>query len=161
MKTLFENCNLGFQLSEAVGRNQLPSFPVEKKNSNTRFLRKAKSRWKIISSFRIPNCWNFSYFGAVNGFKLVSPSRLAVITKQPPDLTERDWDAGEYVEWRSQLVSMSSKYRVVFLTGPPLKMTKCQITCKSLQKSSKCQNFLRVSHLVIFRADQSKRPPCM
>ena len=23
-------------------------------------------------------------------------------------------------------------------------MTKCQITCKSLQKSSKCQNFLRV-----------------
>ena len=35
-------------------------------------------------------------------------------------------------------------------------MTKCQITCKSLQKSSKCQNFLRVWHLVIFRADQSK-----
>ena len=27
-------------------------------------------------------------------------------------------------------------YRVVFLTGPPLKMTKCQITCKSFQKSS-------------------------
>ena len=35
-------------------------------------------------------------------------------------------------------------------------MTKCQITCKSLQKSSKCQNFIRVWHLVIFRADQSK-----
>ena len=29
-------------------------------------------------------------------------------------------------------------------------MTKCQITCKFLQKSSKCQNFLRVWHLVIF-----------
>ena len=40
-------------------------------------------------------------------------------------------------------------------------MTKCQITCKSLQKSSKCQNFLRVWHLVIFRADQLKKPPCM
>ena len=39
-------------------------------------------------------------------------------------------------------------------------MTKCQITCKSLQKSSKCQNLLRVWHLVIFRADQLKRPPC-
>ena len=39
-------------------------------------------------------------------------------------------------------------------------MTKCQITCKSLQKSSKCQNFLRVWHLVIFRAEQSKKPPC-
>ena len=40
-------------------------------------------------------------------------------------------------------------------------MTKCQITCKFLQKSSKCQNFLRVWHLVIFRADQLKKPPCM
>ena len=39
-------------------------------------------------------------------------------------------------------------------------MTKCQITCKSLQKSSKCQNFLRVWHLVIFRAEQFKKPPC-
>ena len=39
-------------------------------------------------------------------------------------------------------------------------MTKCQITCKSLQKSSKCQNFLRVWHLVISRADQLKKPPC-
>ena len=40
-------------------------------------------------------------------------------------------------------------------------MTQCQITCKSLQKSSKCQNFLRVWHLVIFRADQLKKPPCI
>ena len=39
-------------------------------------------------------------------------------------------------------------------------MTKCQITCKSPQKSSKCQDFLRVWHLVIFRAEQSKKPPC-
>ena len=39
-------------------------------------------------------------------------------------------------------------------------MTKCQITCKSLQKSSKCQNFLRVWDLVIFWADQLKKPPC-
>ena len=39
-------------------------------------------------------------------------------------------------------------------------MTKCQITCKSLQKSSKCQNFLRVWHLVILRADQLKKPTC-
>ena len=35
-----------------------------------------------------------------------------------------------------------------------------QITCKSFQKSSKCQNFLRVWHLVILRADQLKKPPC-
>ena len=40
-------------------------------------------------------------------------------------------------------------------------MTKCQITCKSLQKSFKCQNFLRAWHLVIFRANQLKKPPCM
>ena len=48
-----------------------------------------------------------------------------------------------------------------FFNWSALKMTKCQITCKSLQKSSKCQNFLRVWHLVIFRADQLKKPPCM
>ena len=49
----------------------------------------------------------------------------------------------------------------VFFNWSALKMTKCQITCKSLQKSSKCQNFLRVWHLVIFRADQLKKPPCI
>ena len=38
-------------------------------------------------------------------------------------------------------------------------MTKCQITCRSHQKSSKCQNFLRVWHF--FRADQSKKPHCI
>ena len=42
----------------------------------------------------------------------------------------------------------------VFFNWSALKMTKCQITCKSLQKSSKCQNFLRVWYLVIFREDQ-------
>ena len=47
-----------------------------------------------------------------------------------------------------------------FFNWSALKMTKCQITCKSLQKSSKCQNFLRVWHIVIFRADQLKKPPC-
>ena len=41
-----------------------------------------------------------------------------------------------------------------FFNWSALKMTKCQITCKSLPKSSKCQNFLRVWHLVNFRADQ-------
>ena len=46
-----------------------------------------------------------------------------------------------------------------FFNWSALKMTKCQITCKSLQKSSKCQNFLRVWHLVIFRADQLKNHP--
>ena len=46
-----------------------------------------------------------------------------------------------------------------FFNWSALKMTKCQITCKSLQKSSKCQNFQRVWHLVIFRADQLKKPP--
>ena len=45
-------------------------------------------------------------------------------------------------------------YRVFFLLVRPKKWLKCQITCKSLQKSSKCQNFTRVWHLVIFRADQ-------
>ena len=49
----------------------------------------------------------------------------------------------------------------VFFDWSAPKMTKCQITCKSLQKSSKCQNFLRVCHLVIFRADQLKKPPCI
>ena len=44
-----------------------------------------------------------------------------------------------------------------FFNWSALKMIKCQITCKSLQKSSKCQNFLRVWHLVIFRADQLKK----
>ena len=48
-----------------------------------------------------------------------------------------------------------------FFNWSALKMTKCQITCKSLQKSSKCQNFLRVWNLVIFRADQLKKPPCI
>ena len=48
-----------------------------------------------------------------------------------------------------------------FFNWSALKMTKCQITCKSLQKSSKCQNFLRVWDLVIFRADQLKKPPCI
>ena len=33
-----------------------------------------------------------------------------------------------------------------FFNWSALKMTKCQITCKSLPKSSKCQNFLRVWH---------------
>ena len=41
-----------------------------------------------------------------------------------------------------------------------IRIYKCQITCESLQKSSKCQNFLRVWHLDIFRADQLKKPPC-
>ena len=48
-----------------------------------------------------------------------------------------------------------------FFNWSALKMTKCQITCKSLKKSFKCQNFLRVWHLVIFRADQLKKPPCI
>ena len=48
-----------------------------------------------------------------------------------------------------------------FFNWSAQKMTKCQITCKSLQKSSKCQNFLRVWDLVIFRADQLKKPPCI
>ena len=47
-----------------------------------------------------------------------------------------------------------------FFNWSALKMTKCQITCKSLQKSSKCQIFQRVWHLVIFRADHLKKPPC-
>ena len=46
-----------------------------------------------------------------------------------------------------------------FFNWSAQKMTKCQITCKSLQKSSKCQNFQRVWHLVIFWAEQSKNHP--
>ena len=38
----------------------------------------------------------------------------------------------------------------------PKKMTKCQITCKALKKSSTFHNFLRVWHV---RADQSKKHP--
>ena len=37
-----------------------------------------------------------------------------------------------------------SKLQGGFFNWSAQKMTKCQITCKSLQKSSKCQNFLRV-----------------
>ena len=36
-------------------------------------------------------------------------------------------------------------------------MTKCQITCKSLQKSSKFQNFLRVLHLSHFQGGPVKK----
>ena len=52
-------------------------------------------------------------------------------------------------------------YRVFFLTGAPLKVLSFRLHGKSHQKSSKCQNFLRVWHLVIFRADQCKKPPCI
>ena len=44
-------------------------------------------------------------------------------------------------------------YSVVFLTGPPKKWL-------SVRLHVKCQNFLRVWDLVIFRADQLKKPPC-
>ena len=43
-----------------------------------------------------------------------------------------------------------------FLTGPPQKMIKCQITCKSLQKSSKCQNFLRADQSTTLYIIQTK-----
>ena len=55
--------------------------------------------------------------------------------------------------WRGRK-HISFLYRVVFFTGPAKKMAKCQITCKCLQKSSKCQNFLRVWH---FRGQTSQK----
>ena len=45
-----------------------------------------------------------------------------------------------------------------FFNWSAQKMTKCQITCKSLQKSSKCQNFLRVWHFILGRTSQKKHP---
>ena len=76
----------------------------------------------------------------------------------------QDWNR---MSSQSKQVIISLKYIINnhhlqggFFNWSALKMTKCQITCKSLQKSSKCQNFLRVWHLVIFRADQLKKPPC-
>ena len=44
-----------------------------------------------------------------------------------------------------------------FFNWSALKMTKCQFTCKSLQKISKCQNFLRVWYLVIFLGGPVKK----
>ena len=62
---------------------------------------------------------------------------------------------------KSQKLRADFKYvQGGFFNWSAQKMTKCQITCKSLQKSSKCQNFQRVWHLVIFWADQLKKPPC-
>ena len=56
---------------------------------------------------------------------------------------------------------LSSYYTGLFFwLVRPKKWLKCQITCKSLQKSPKGQNFLRVLHLVIFSADQSKKTSC-
>ena len=46
------------------------------------------------------------------------------------------------------------RYRAVFFTGPPLKVLSVKLHSKSHQKSSKCQNFVRVWHLVVFWADQ-------
>ena len=45
-------------------------------------------------------------------------------------------------------------YRVVFFTGLPLKVLSVRLHSKSPRKSFKCQNFLRVWHLVIFWAEQ-------
>ena len=47
-----------------------------------------------------------------------------------------------------------------FLLVRPEKWLSVRLHRKSHQKSSKCQNFLRIWHWVIFRADQSKKPPC-
>ena len=51
-------------------------------------------------------------------------------------------------------------YREIFLLFRPKRGLSVRLHYKSHQKSSKCQNFLWVWHLVIFRADQSKKPPC-
>ena len=45
-------------------------------------------------------------------------------------------------------------YRVVFLLFRPKKWLSVRLHCKSHQKSSKCQIFQLVWHLVIFRAEQ-------
>ena len=52
------------------------------------------------------------------------------------------------------------RYRVVFWLFRPKKWLCVRLHCKSHKKSSKCQIFQWVWHLVIFRADQLKRPPC-
>ena len=82
--------------------------------------------------------------------------------------SEWDWPSWKYsgFEGLESNIKTRSKEPInhtgcFFLLVHPKKLTKCQITCKSLQKSYKCQNFLRVWHLVIFRADQLKKPPCM
>ena len=56
---------------------------------------------------------------------------------------------------------VKEKIQGVSSTGPPLKINKRQSTCKSHQKSSQCQIFQWVWHLVIFRAEQLKKPPCI
>ena len=43
----------------------------------------------------------------------------------------------------------------------PKKWLSVRLHCKSHQKSSKCQIFQWVWHLFIFRAEQSKKPPCI
>ena len=52
-------------------------------------------------------------------------------------------------------------YRVFFLLVRPKKwLLIVKLNSKSHQSIFKCQNFLRLWHLVIFRVDQSKNPPC-
>ena len=78
-----------------------------------------------------------------------------------PDMVSEDMKNWTPDDWTKHLQEMASLIQGGFFNWSALKMTKCQITCKSLQKSSKCQSFLRVWHLVIFRADQLKKPPCI
>ena len=61
---------------------------------------------------------------------------------------------GEVSTFLSYPITLRVEIQGGFFDWSALKMTKCQIPCKSLQKSSKCQNFLRVWQEVIFRADQ-------
>ena len=52
-------------------------------------------------------------------------------------------------------------YRVIFLTGTPLKVLSVRLHSKSHQKSSKCQNFLTNKNLWFLGGSQLKKSPCM
>jgi len=58
---------------------------------------------------------------------------------------------------------LSQFYRVFFYWSVLKKVSDYIVNpIERVQKFKfKCQNILRVWHLVIFRADQSKKPPCM
>ena len=60
-----------------------------------------------------------------------------------------DWCCTARLRWLlvyrpNKIISLLAIGSMCFFYWSALKMTQCQITCKSLQKGSKCQNFLRV-----------------
>ena len=63
-----------------------------------------------------------------------------------------------YTRWTSWMCALRNLNTGCFFYWSALKNAKCQITCKSLQKSSKCQKGLALSH---FKDGPVKKTPCI